>query len=465
MHIGRGEQLSKTEIMYVPKPSFYQTPADITIEAPPTQNLPAIASPADDTTNDDDAPLTTQNKKNQTTKKTFSTMSQKERETLYDNSPNTRRMMIADGFVDFVKHFKYLGSYVSFDLTDDFDIDKRIAAANKSMGSLKHFWNNPYASLRAKQLIFLAIPANQLLWGCESWALRRSHINKLDVFWHRSIRRILKIGIMQVIEERISNEKIRKIFFNIPTAENTIVVRQMSYLGKIIRGPTTHPPRQMLTAWNTNLRPRGGVLTTNKKALVRSLHTLIPKEMTETITTRNKTTGEYTTKETLNKDGKMELWIKIAEDEELWNWHINKLRTPGLSTPPPNPNRTRRPPPPPPQPNNRPPPPPPPQPQERYSRRRRHPPPPPTPAETPEENHNRRNWNPEGVGRNRTDSLKILNLSMNANDNEIKKRFRRLSLIYHPDRYSPNLGITPGEATAHFQMLNNANEFLRANQD
>jgi curved DNA-binding protein CbpA len=54
---------------------------------------------------------------------------------------------------------------------------------------------------------------------------------------------------------------------------------------------------------------------------------------------------------------------------------------------------------------------------------------------------------------------------MDANDNEIKKRFRRLSLIYHPDRYSPNLGITPGEATAHFQMLNNANEFLRANQD
>ncbi len=69
MHIGRGDQLSKTEIMYVPKPSFYQTPADITIEAPPTQKLPPIASPADDTTNDDDAPLTTQNKKNQTTKK------------------------------------------------------------------------------------------------------------------------------------------------------------------------------------------------------------------------------------------------------------------------------------------------------------------------------------------------------------------------------------------------------------
>ncbi len=117
---------------------------------------------------------------------------------------------MAGGHVDFVKHFKYLGSYISFDFTDNYDIDKRIAAANISMGSLKHFWNNPYASMRAKQLIFLAIPANQLLWGCESWALRQSHSTKLEVFWHRSIQRILQIGIGQVIKERITNEKNQK---------------------------------------------------------------------------------------------------------------------------------------------------------------------------------------------------------------------------------------------------------------
>jgi hypothetical protein len=125
---------------------------------------------------------------------------------------------------------------------DDYDIDKRIEAANKSMGSLKHFWDNPYASPRVKQLIFLAMPANQLLWGCKSWALHHLHITKLEVFWHRSIQRILWIGVGQVIEERITNEKIRKIFINVLTAENTIVVRQMNYLGKIIRGPTNHPP-------------------------------------------------------------------------------------------------------------------------------------------------------------------------------------------------------------------------------
>ncbi len=167
MHIGRGENQSKTEAIYVPKASFYLSPKDNTIKAPPPHNTPLITSPADDSTDDNDAPLITQTPQ-KTLKKIFSAMNQKERENLYDTSPNTQRIAVADGHVDFVKHFKYLGSYLSFDLTDDYDIDKRKAAANKSMGSLKLFWNNPYASLRAKQLIFLVMPANQLLWGCKS---------------------------------------------------------------------------------------------------------------------------------------------------------------------------------------------------------------------------------------------------------------------------------------------------------
>ena len=92
----------------------------------------------------------------------------------------------------------------------------------------------------------------------------------------------------------------------------------MTYLGKIIRGLTNHPPRQMLTVWSDPC-PKRGVLTTNKKSLVQSLHTLLPKEMTETTITRHKeTTGENTTKHTLNKDRKLKLWIKIADDKELW---------------------------------------------------------------------------------------------------------------------------------------------------
>ncbi len=74
-------------------------------------------------TDDNDAPIITQTPPTNP-KKTFSTMNQKVRENHYDTSPNTQRIEVADGHVDFVKHFKYLGSYIFFDLMDDYDIDK-----------------------------------------------------------------------------------------------------------------------------------------------------------------------------------------------------------------------------------------------------------------------------------------------------------------------------------------------------
>jgi hypothetical protein len=127
---------------------------------------------------------------------------------------------------------------------------------------------------------------------------------------------------------------------------------------------------------------------TNKKALVRSLHTLLPTKMTEHFVTQNQITGEHTMRTRLNKDGKMQLWLEIAMDEQLWNWHINKLKYPGHNKPPPDPNRPRRPQPPSPpdqspdEDNNQtsppPPPPPPPPPEERERRRRREERPPPT---------------------------------------------------------------------------------------
>jgi hypothetical protein len=60
MHIGRGNNQSKTEVMNVPKASFYLSPKFNTIKAPPPQNTPLITSPADDTTDDNDAPIITQ---------------------------------------------------------------------------------------------------------------------------------------------------------------------------------------------------------------------------------------------------------------------------------------------------------------------------------------------------------------------------------------------------------------------
>ena len=123
----------------------------------------------------------------------------------YDNSPDTAVIKFKEGNVTFTRHFKYLGSYISYDLRDDHDVDRRIAAAYASMGGVSSYCNDKSVDLKYKYLIFMEIPCNILLWGSESWALRTSLLSKLEVLLHRSVRRILGIKMTEVKEERIRN--------------------------------------------------------------------------------------------------------------------------------------------------------------------------------------------------------------------------------------------------------------------
>ena len=87
------------------------------------------------------------------------------------------------------------------------------------------------------------------------------------------------------------------------------------------------------------------------------------------------------------------------------------------------------------------------------------------PAPPPRQTDNGRNYDPEQVGRSLYDSLKILGLGLGASEREVKLAYRRLACIYHPDKWEQSqgtTGMTLAETTAHFQLLNNAQSFLRA---
>eukprot|EP00978_Attheya_sp_CCMP212_P003152 scaffold6504_cov40-Attheya_sp.AAC.1 len=72
---------------------------------------------------------------------------------------NTENITVGDGFVSFTKTFKYLGSLITSELNNAVDV-----------------------SLKAKRMIYLAIPINLVLWGVESWALTETSMKKLSVF-------------------------------------------------------------------------------------------------------------------------------------------------------------------------------------------------------------------------------------------------------------------------------------------
>ena len=167
---------------------------------------------------------------------------------MYDKLDKTQNFPIADGFVSFTQTFRYLSSLISYNLCDYDDITSQLAAANASMGRLKEVWCNPHLDVYNKYLLFRAILMNLLTWGAETWSLRKSQLDKLEVFFHRSIRRILQISMSKVREQRLHNEKVRRMFYSIPCIRNMIAAWQMDFVGKMIRGPPDRPSRNMITA-------------------------------------------------------------------------------------------------------------------------------------------------------------------------------------------------------------------------
>ena len=105
----------------------------------------------------------------------------------HNNTEETRRIFVGDGYINAINHFLYLGSHTSYHLRDDIDIDRRIAEANKSIGFIGRYFKCVHLDLFDKYLIFMVMPMNLLLWGCEFWALRQSHLDRLDAFTHTLI--------------------------------------------------------------------------------------------------------------------------------------------------------------------------------------------------------------------------------------------------------------------------------------
>ena len=466
VHIGRDGAPSKTECVFFPPPQFFDDPhsdpAITTGADEPWLLFEDIPPPPASTHTTNTAvqicsPRPTGKQKTKTKKETQESIRQKKIDVKYDALPETQQFDVADGYVTFCRTFKYLGSRISYNLRDDADIEARLAMANQSMGALKEVWRNPHLDTYSKYLLFRAIPMNLLLWGCENWSLRQDLLRRLEVFLHRSIRRILHISITQVQEERIRNDKIRRLFYEIPCVTNMIAARQLGFLGKVVRGPHDAPARRMLTACCQHKRKRGRPYLHNKDVIVRNLRLLFA-QIPEVV---------------IDDYGSMKNWFKEASHEAYWTALVRclldkqaPLPTRPTEWPPPRRRSPRE------HPSSStpqhdtdsantsdddrqndstgdPPIPSPP--------RRRPPPPPPSPRR----NQPRTDYDPTMVGRSLEHSFKALGLGLGATETEVKVAYRALARIYHPDKHDPaQTGMTHADASEYFKLINNAQAYL-----
>ena len=111
----------------------------------------------------------------------------------YGQLEETQQVDLVNGFVTFTKHFKYLDSYISYNLIDYFDIEYRSVSATNAMVDIKNFWDNTHVDIYGKYLILPSILKNILLWLCEAWLLHTTLKNKLESFLQRHSIRIMRI--------------------------------------------------------------------------------------------------------------------------------------------------------------------------------------------------------------------------------------------------------------------------------
>ena len=195
--------------------------------------------------------------------------------------------------------FYYSGSFLTADLSDDRDITVRTHKSTQQVGGLTNFFLNKAVDLFTKKLIFLAIPVNTVLHGCESWALKAQHINKLQVFFHRSIRRILGINMHRVERDHIKNKHIHN-FFGVADIIDEIRLRQFHWLGKLGRQPDSLPTKRLLSAWAPAARRGGAQFITLRKTYCDTLESIL---------------GEDCMK---SGSGNLKEWLSLAQSPAKW---------------------------------------------------------------------------------------------------------------------------------------------------
>lgn len=109
--------------------------------------------------------------------------------------------------------------------------------------------------------LFIAIVINTAPWGCESLFVVYAKFvkTKFESFQHKSLQRILKISIYEVVEFWIKNSTIRCNVLNSPHIIDKIHACHLIWVGKLSKTNTEKIQRKMLAwcCWRNNKQRPG----------------------------------------------------------------------------------------------------------------------------------------------------------------------------------------------------------------
>lgn len=158
------------------------------------------------------------------------------------NTTDSAPMSIKGRHIEQVGSFCYLGSIVDDRGGTEADIAARINKARAAFSQLRPVWSSSTLTRRTKVRIFNSNVKSVLLYGSETWFVRKDLIKKLQVFVNKCLRQILKI----FWPEKITNKELWRITKQTPM-EKEILTRKWHWIGHTLRKPDTHLLKKALT--------------------------------------------------------------------------------------------------------------------------------------------------------------------------------------------------------------------------
>ena len=167
-----------------------------------------------------------------------------------------------------VELFKYLGSIVSNDTSPDAEITSRIGKATSAFGRLtKRLWRNRNIRVDTKVSVYKAAVVTSLLFGCETWTLRKVHIAQLERFHQTCLRKISRIRWFH----KVTNYEVLARC-NIGSIQSMVDSAVLRWTGHVTRMSNDRIPKRLLYGRLASGRGSKGNHATYLNQVRRTLH-------------------------------------------------------------------------------------------------------------------------------------------------------------------------------------------------
>ena len=190
---------------------------------------------------------------------------------IHINSVTIGNTTYPDGEVTFVHKQKYLGTWLTTDGNDNYDVEQRISAAAGIFATNAYILRCKHVTKKTKKLVFLACVVYTLIYGSENHCATSSNIAKMTSFYNNCVRSMLEVSKWRQWKMRATTADLNAML-GVEHLRYYIDQRALRWLGHIQRMKPERLPKRLMYSYIPGVRrPAGGQTKTFNRRMTKML--------------------------------------------------------------------------------------------------------------------------------------------------------------------------------------------------